>query len=226
MTDNHDNSPTEALDQRVNRYLRNQMTAEEEAAFASDVQTDGELRLHAFAIASMAKAMKEKRRDTDNRIMEHAGNTADMPSRRRRAWTAAAAMAALIIAGHYVYGEYSYRQRDAFVAQYINATADNQPADARGDADNQLATRLDSIAAQIQTGRDMPPIIAALKPLYDRRLTDAECAQNANRTAWLLALAYIKNGDKEQAANLLRHMIKENEGMPMAQKASELLKKL
>lgn len=226
MTDNHNNIHTEALDQRINRYLRNQMTAEEEATFVSDMQTDGELRLRAFAIASMARAIKEKQRDTDNSIMERVGNTVKMPPRRRRVWAAAAAIAALIIAGHYGYGEYSYRQRNAFVAQYINATADRQHSDVRGDADNQLDTRLDSIAKQIQTERDMQPIITALKPLYDRRLTDVECAQNANRTAWLLALAYIKNGDKEQAANVLQQIIKENEGMPIAKKASEILKKL
>lgn len=225
MTDNPNNNPTEALDQRINRYLRNQMTAEEEATFVSDMQTDGELRLRAFAIASMARAIKEKRHDTDNSIMERVGNTVKMPSRRRRVW-AAAAIAALIIAGHYGYGEYSYRQRNTFVAQYINATADRQPSDVRGDADNQLATRLDSIATRIQTERDMQPIITALKPLYNHRLTDVECAQNANRTAWLLAIAYIKDGNKEQAANVLRQIMKENEGMPIAMKASELLKKL
>jgi hypothetical protein len=60
----------EEFDTRVDRYLRHQMTAEEEQAFRSEIASDSEKKERARITALMIKAMQQEGLSQDNKIIE------------------------------------------------------------------------------------------------------------------------------------------------------------
>ena len=51
------------LDERIERFLRGEMSTEEEARFREELKSDPELRDHARAVTALLKGLQEKVKD-------------------------------------------------------------------------------------------------------------------------------------------------------------------
>ena len=87
-----------------------------------------------------------------------------------------------------------------------------------------MLNKLDSIATSIKKDRDMTKVITELQALYDNRLPDVDCAQNSATIGWYLALAYIKDDQKDKAKDVL--IILKKEQPQMATRINKLLKSI
>lgn len=214
-------------DERIERFMRNQMTQEEEKAFLDDINSDPELKERAFATVLMARGMKRRRKEEQqafvamlNDSIAQNANKAKAATFRRYAAVAASLLILLGGGGYAGFAEYGYRQRDAIVAANISL---GQTGMGRGE-DGSMQSRLDSIADIVKSERDMTGAIAVLQDLYDRRQTDIDCAQNSATISWYLAMAYIKDNKKDKAVNLLVALKKEQP--EMENKINKILEQL
>lgn len=213
-------------DERIERFMRNQMTQAEEKTFLDDINSDPELKERAFATALMARGMKRRRKEEqqafaamlNGSISENANKA--KATFRRYAAMAASLLLLLGVGGYAGFAEYGYQQRNAIVSANISL---GQTGTDRGDGGN-MQSRLDSIAAVVKNERDMTEAIAVLQGLYDKRQADIDCAQNSATISWYLAMAYIKDNQKGKAVNLLVALKKEHP--EMASKINKILEHL
>ena len=85
---NIEDTKFQETDERIERFLRGQMTTEEEANFREDLKSDAELREHARAISALLKGLQEKGRQQDQEIIDEV-TAQKKPSNIRRLiiWT-------------------------------------------------------------------------------------------------------------------------------------------
>lgn len=212
-------------DSRIDRFMRNNMSPAEEAEFKDDLNFDSNLKERALATSLMAKSMKEKRLDEENAFTEQLNAAIKASSHQARIISlkefmaiAASLLIYLGFGGYLRFTEYSYQQRNSIVAE--NISMGEAPTE-RGESEAAMLSRLDSIATTIRKDRDMTKVIAELQTLYGKRLTDVDCAQNSATISWYLALAYIKDNQKDKAKEVL--IILKKEQPQMASRINKLL---
>lgn len=214
-------------DDRIERFIRDNMTPEEEAEFKDDLNYDS-LKERALATSLMAKSMKEKRQEEEKAFTEQLNSAVKASSQRARIISlkefmaiAASLLIYIGFGGYLRFTEYGYQQRNSIVAENISMGG---ALTERGEGDEAMLSKLVSIATTIKKDRDMTKVIAELQALYDKRLTDVDCAQNSATIGWYLALAYIKDDQKDKAKDVL--IILKKEQPQMATRINKLLKSM
>lgn len=215
-------------DELIDKFIRNKMTPEEEEAFKTNLANDPGLRERAFATAIMAKCMREKRQEEEKAFTEQLNSAVKASSQRARIISlkefmaiAASLLIYMGFGGYLRFTEYGYQQRNSIVAENISMGG---ALTERGEGDEAMLSKLDSIATTIKKDRDMTKVIAELQTLYDKRLTDVNCAQNSVTIGWYLALAYIKDDQKDKAKDVL--IILKKEQPQMSTRINKLLKSM
>ena len=213
-----DISALEQMDERIERFIRNQMTEEEEQKFRQDIKDNEKLRTRAYITAVMAKEMKKLQKIEDKRVIDCCKSLNEYQKILKWA-ISIAAMLIIGFGGYFGYGEYNYHTRNAIVAEYlINGQS------ARGTGNTEIEEKLKSLAITIQRERDMTSVISELQPMYAKRKTDLDCIQNSTTISWYLALAYFKQNEKEKAKEIL--IILKKEEPSITKKANALLDKI
>ena len=97
---------------------------------------------------------------------------------------------------------------------------------ARGDLDSASVAHLYTLFNNIKVQRNVSTIIAELEPIYASLEHDFTYYNFANDIAMNLALAYIKNDQKDKAIHVLKKLAEDNPDTPIEAKAKEILNKL
>ena len=212
---NKDNS------ERIEKYLREQMSPEESQAFLNDLRNDKELREEAQMMALLIKEIKEEQDRQDEAVAQ------EIAAAKRRAKTvrlvrwivSAAAIFAIIFGANLWYN--SYKMDKVFDAYYKPYDATK----ARGGDDKAIKLELAELYNKVGTESDVAPVIIRLQTIYDGILANsdeyADYRYDENDIAWYLALAYIKDHQKDKAKELLKRLAEQG-----VAEASELLKEL
>lgn len=225
---NKDNS------ERIERYLREQMSPEESLAFLNDLRNDKELREEAQMMALLIKEIKEEQDRQDEAVAQEiatgirpAAATAQRQPAKRPAKTvrlvrwmvSAAAIFAIIFGANLWYS--SYKMDKVFDAYYKPYDATK----ARGGDDKAIKLELAELYNKVGTESDEAPVIIRLQTIYDGILAKsgeyADYRYDENDIAWYLALAYIKDHQKDKAKELLKRLAEQG-----VAEASELLNEL
>lgn len=212
---NKDNS------ERIDRYLREQMTPEESESFLNDLRNDKELREEAQMMALLIKEMKEEQAKQDEAVAQEIPSTASHAKAIRLVkWIASiAAVFAIVFGTHLWYS--SYRMDKVFDANYESYNTTK----ARGGDDEAIKLELAELYNKVGTDEDIASVITRLQTIYDGIQTNsdayADYSYYENDIAWYLALAYVKDHQTDKAKELL---------MPLAEhgdaEAAKLLKEL
>ena len=211
---NKDNS------ERIERYLREQMTPEESTAFLNDLQRDKELREEAQMMALLIKDMKEDQAKQDAEITEAVLSSSKTSKARTISivrWTLSiAAMFILIFGAALLWNRHS--DEDALFNSYYTSY---DMSLARGGDDEAIKTELAELYNKVGTEKDITSAITRLQTIYDNVLSNnedyADYSYYENDIAWYLALAYIKDHNIAKAKELLK---------PLADNGNEEAKKL
>lgn len=191
--------------ERIEKFLRDQMSEEESEAFIHDLECDDELREQAQITALMIKDLQERQAQRDAEIIEEvlASKKKDKIIRMVRYTLSLAAMFVLVFGAVTLWNRQS--DTDALFAQYYT-TYDQTLA--RGGDDEAIKKELAELYNKIGAEKDLTPIITRLQTIFDGIQANndeyADYSYYENDIAWYLALAYIKDHNVGKAKELLK----------------------
>ena len=197
---NKDNS------ERIERYLREQMTPEENETFLNDLRNDEELREEAQMMALMIKGMKEEQAKQDEAIKQEIltskGNSTAKTIRLVKWIGSIAAMFIILFGANQWYTSYKIDKiYDAYYTPYDASLA-------RGGDDEAIKKELAELYNKVGTEKNVTSVISRLQTIYDgiQSASDdfADYTYYENDIAWYLALAYIKDHNLDKAKELLK----------------------
>ena len=238
----HDNTHISSQDlqgdDRIESFLRGEMSASEEAAFKSELHSDEQMRSHAVASAHLVKAMSHVGQAHDTDVKEawgaigrdEARSIAARPLAQRRhvAWmrvlSIAASILVLVVVG-YRYND--YRVTTGLGRDYATAFVTESTA-LRGAENTAAATQLNRLFASVQRGTDLDATISRLSVLWQvaSLSTYNDYTDYASLIGWNLAIAQLKNNDRAQARATLTRLAAATDNAAIRAKSTELLKKL
>ena len=218
--DKNDEILIDGIDERIEAFLRDEMTAEEEAAFKQEICQNPELRSRAMAMTSLIKGLYVQNSTKEATIIKE--NTTKSRVRPLLYWTCSVAAVFAIIFG--IYKDHRYRMLDVTVSPYY--TEYDMSDVSRGDLDSATIVHLYDLFTQIQENRSVSDIIKELEPIYNSLNADFTYNTFANDIAWNLALAYVKDDQIDKAIIILQKLKDDNPETPIFNKADELIKKL
>ncbi len=210
----------EAIDERIDSFIRGTMTDEEESAFKEEIKADPELRAQVLATVSLIKGIRTQEAEKEKILIQK-----DTKNRARSIMLWACSIAALFVIFFGVYKEKRYRDLSAIVSPYYSEY--NMSESPRGeDVDSVTVAHLYTLFNNIKKQRNVSDIIEELEPIYVSLESDFTYSLYANDIALNLALAYIKDDQINKAIPILEKMEKDNPNTPIAFKAQEIVKKL
>ena len=209
----------QAIDDRIDAFIRGMMTEEEEAAFKQEIQADPDLRAHVLATVSLIKGIRTQNAEKERTLIQPQQNN----KVRTLLWWATSIAAVIAIFFGYSKDK-RYNELSALVSPYYTEYSMDEYA--RGDIDSAKVVNLYNLFNNIQKQRHVSNIIAELEPIYTSIEHDITYSTYANDIALNLALAYIKDDQADKAIPILDKLEKDNPDTPIAAKAQEILKKL
>lgn len=209
----------QAIDDRIDAFIRGMMTEEEEAAFKQEIQADPDLRAHVLATVSLIKGIRTQNAERERTLIQPQQNN----KVRTLVWWATSIAAVFAIFFGYSKDK-RYNELSALVSPYY--TEYSMDDYARGEIDSIKVANLYTLFNNIQKQRHVSSIIAELEPIYTSLEHDFTYSAYANDIALNLALAYIKDDQADKAIPILEKLEKDNPDTPIAAKAQEILKKL
>ena len=218
--DKNDEILMDGIDERIEAFLRGEMTAEEEAAFKQEIRQNPELRSRAMAMTLLIKGLHEKNSEKETAIIKE--NTAKSRVRPLLWWACSVAAVFVIVFG--IYKDHRYRMLDATVSPYYTEYSMSDVS--RGDLDSATTFHLYDLFIQIQENRSVSDIIKELEPIYNSLDENFTYNAYANDIAWNLALAYVKDDQIDKAITILQKLKTGNPDTPIYNKVNELIKKL
>lgn len=218
--DKNDEILIDGIDERIESFLRGEMTAEEEMAFKQEIRQNPELRRRAMAITSLIKGLHVQNSAKEATIIKE--NTAKSRIRPLLYWVCSVAAVFAIVFG--VYKDHRYRMLDATVSPYYTEYGMSDVS--RGDIDSATVAHLYDLFIKIQENRSVSDIIKELEPIYNSLDADFTYNAFANDIAWNLALAYVKDDQIDKAVSILQKLKADNPDTPIYNKADDLIKKL
>ena len=254
--DKNDDILMDGIDERIEAFLRGEMSAEEESAFKQEIRLNPELRSRAMAMTSLIRGLQTKNcaieqeicqeiervrpakhafemttSDSSRQRWQNAANINDnavkLKSRVRPVFLWACSVAAVFVIFFSIYRNHRYQMLDAVVSPYyIEYDIDNNT---RGDLDSAKTVYLYTIFNKIQKQKNTKEYINELKPIYASLFsprTGYRYYAYANDIALNLAIAYIKNDQIKKAIPILEKLKLDNPDTPLSIKAQELLKKI
>ncbi|SDG68922.1 hypothetical protein SAMN04487901_107114 [Prevotella communis] len=200
--ENKDNS------ERIERFLREQMSPEENDAFLNDLKNDKDLREEAQMMVLMIKEMKEEQIKQSGKLTEDVlaeekqANTARIISMVR--WPLSIAAMFILIFGATLLWNRQSDTEILFNEYYQPYVVQGE----RGGDDDAIKEELANLYNKVGTEDDVTPIITRLQTIYDNILSNnvdyAEYIYYEKDIVKYLALAYIKNNDLDKAKSLLK----------------------
>ena len=232
-------------DERIVKFLKGRMAAEEELAFLADLQADPELKAQAVAMARMVKGMKEIGTANDEELMgEFLAADADAVdviakdvSRAKKSgkviswqktvtWLSVAASVALLIWAGIGYND--YRTTTGLGDQYamvFTSSGITKGADTPTEVEAKLTKLFDNVV----NGKDIETTVHDLSLCWELSTQETynDYTDFAPEIGWNLAIGHLKNNDRKQAkAVLVKLTTIASSGTAIGDKARELLKKV
>ena len=207
----------ETIDGRIDAFIRGEMTAEEEAAFKSEIQADLELRSQVLAAVSLIRGIRNQNAEKEKTILQKYSHNR---VRSVLLWACSIAAVFAILFGYSK--DRRYNELSGIVSPYY--TEYSMSDISRGDVDSATVAHLYTLFNNIKEQRNVTDIIKELAPIYAALDTDFTYNVYANDIAWNLALAYIKDDQIDKAIPVLEKLEKDNPDTPISMQAENLLR--
>ena len=217
--DKYNDIQQQAIEERIDAFVRGAMTEAEEQAFKQEIKADPELRAQVLATISMIKTIRSQEAAKEKTLISN--NTKE----RLRTLVAWACSIAAVIAIFFGYQkDKRFNELSALVSPYYSEYSMDEYS--RGDLDSATVAHLYTLFNNIKEQRNVSTIIAELEPIYSNLESNFTYSAYANDIAMNLALAYIKNDQTDKAIPVLKKLAEDNPDTPIANKAQQILNKL
>ena len=239
MKNNQDKVSIDIIEEeRINSFLRGEMSSEEETTFMDELKSNDVLRNKAVVAARMAKAIKTVGEEKDSLVKEALLTSNDhdiemivknVTSKRSKLLTlriisVAASILILVISGwHY----YDYRVTTGLGNEYEMMF---EPSSfVRGVDTGSVEKELNSLFAKVKSGDESDNTIKRLSLLWELSTMETynDYTDYAPQIGWNLAIAYLKDNDKDNAITVLTKLEgMAEDGTAIKNKCIELINKL
>lgn len=198
-------------DERISRYLKGKMNAQEEKQFLADMASDEQLKQDAIAQARLVKGMaqvdeeliQELKTASESKIA-YSGRSLRIMFRKPIAWfSVAASVAVLLFAG---YKGYDYYDTTRLGMKY--ATAFPMDTLVRGETDDAVETELRMLFNNVVERKDLKETTKRLSELWElsNQETYNDYTDYTPYIGWYLAIGYLEDYEKGKAADILKVM--------------------
>ena len=228
------NMNIENFDIRLELFLKNRMTEEEGKAFLRELQSNPELRERAQTMAAAIKNMKELKYEYGQRVASKIErlserefrNVAGLPRKASiisiRSFvrmSIAACFVGVISFGAYRY--YLYNETIALGNSYYSEVSTELVV--RG-TDN-VSQQLSQLFTNVKNNKDLDNTILNLEEKFSLAISNEynEYINYMNDIGWNLAIAYLKDGDREKAVKTLELLISHSESDVIIAKCKNLI---
>jgi len=175
----------------------------------------------------MIQDLQERQAKRDSEIIEEVvASKKKAKIVRMVRWTVSIAAIFLLLFGVYTY-QSNFTKEDgttyiALADKYYNQT----PKALFRSGANDLEHELDSLFAKVGTSEEMTSTINRLQEIHESIDSVYVYSVNGNdiRIKWFLALAFLKDGQKGKATELLSTIVKDDKGTYLKEEAEQLLK--
>lgn len=199
-------------DERISRYLKGKMNAQEEKQFLADMASDEQLKQDAIAQARLVKGMaqvdeeliQELKTASESKIA-YSGRSRRIMFRKPIAWlSVAASVAVLLFAG---YKGYDYYDTTRLGMKY--ATAFPMETLVRGETDDAVETELRMLFDNVVERKDLKETTKRLSELWElsNQETYNDYTDYASYIGWYLAIGYLEDYEKGKARTVLLNML-------------------
>ena len=189
---------------RIDNYLADQMTPEENDAFLNDLRNDKDLREDAQMMALMIKEMKEEQAKQDSEVIEEVLLSQKQDKKAKTIsmirWSLSIAAMFILIFGATLLWSRQSDSDTIFSEYYTPYTMQGEPRGGDSEVEKELATLFN----QVGSADDITPVINLLQKIYDSIDSEYEYSLYADDIAWYLALAYLKDHNLERTKELLK----------------------
>ena len=198
-------------DERISRYLKGKMNAQEEMKFLSDMESDDQLKQDAIAQARLVKGMaqvdheliQELKNASDSKIAVSIGKK-ELRFRKPITWISiAASIVVILFAG---YKGYDYYDTTRLGMEYANVFP--METIVRGNTDSTIESELQSLFDNVVDRKELTTTTTRLHELWDISNQDTynDYTDYAPYIGWYLAIGYLEDYEKEKAKVVLKTM--------------------
>lgn len=238
-----DNTTAIQFEDKLNSFLKGEMTSAEEQEFKSFLSSHPEQKQKAIAIARLSKAMQQVGEERDKAVIDDfksatkqqvekvaadaCGKKATpriLNFRRFMVSFSAAASILLCVFGGYKY--YKYEQTTSLGQEYLAYFPATEYS--RGEGDN-VSEKLVKLYSNIADKKDMDATIEELQQMWNasRSETYNDYTEYMPELGWMLANAYLRDNNKDKAIDVLDKLIEDcPEDTAIGDKARELKQKV
>ena len=224
----------EDFDMRLELFLKNKMTEEEGKAFLCELQSDPELRVRAQTMAAAIKNMKELKYEYGQRVASKIECLSEREYRKiaklpKKAsiislrsfvrMSIAACFVGVISFGAYRY--YLYNETIALGNSYYSEV----PTELVVRGTDNVSQQLSHLFTNVKNNKDLDNTILDLEDKFSLAISDEfnEYINYMNDIGWNLAIAYLKDGDREKAVKTLELLISHSESDVIIEKCKKLI---
>jgi len=195
--------------EQIDRFLKGQMSAEEEQQFKKEIGQNPELKQQVREHLYLIRGIKQVKSQEEKKIIQKEQHEQKVTPLRRN-WikiTSIAASIAFIMVLSGIEGSRLYYRHE--IRQYAyNASVgvmSDFAASSRGTIDEETKVHLTDLFNNAQEGKDLAETIDELSRLYvltKDEFVDIE-DDYAYQIGWFLAVSYINDGDYEKAKQII-----------------------
>lgn len=215
----------------IEKYLKGQLTAEEEKAFREQLKNDKAFRDEVLATTLLIKQMKQQNQEKEHAILEESRKLAIARARRRWIYRISSIAAVLIIGFFAVKPIYFNYKSDQMISQNYAQWSPREEGTTKGasrgevQAGENVIAELTELFDNVGKGKDMKMTTYRLEKALKESETDYEYYQYTADIVWYLALAYIQENQFGKARTALAAII-ESEDPYYLERAEKLYKEI
>ena len=224
----------EDFDMRLELFLKNKMTEEEGKAFLSELQSDPELRVRAQTMAAAIKNMKELKYEYGQRVASKIECLSEREYRKIAKLPQKASIISLhsfvrmgiaaCFVGIISFGAYRYYLYNETIA-LGNSYYSEVPTELVVRGTDNVSQQLSHLFTNVKNNKDLDNTILDLEDKFSLAISDEfnEYINYMNDIGWNLAIAYLKDGDREKAVKTLELLISHSESDVIIEKCKKLI---
>ena len=211
--DNNNETYWKAQDERIERFLKNQMDEQEEKAFKENLRSDAVLAERAKSMAVLIRSMKKVGEEQDKRIINSVLHPMSAKRRLIPLWTRTLALAAsvLLIIGvsdFFLARNNTLKLADTYMA-FAPQVTDVEGAFRGTEDDKAVLNELTPMLDKIANDEVSEEVVSKLTGMFEKATSSTVNAYTdfTDVIGYNLAIAHLKNNERTAAKQVLERVL-------------------